>query len=251
MIRRFNRYELKYLIHATEHRAIVKDLVHYMVPDAHGDSDGYYRVNSLYYDSRYLDCYRSKMDGLLFRRKLRLRVYPGTDVTKVDTGFVEIKQRINKTVQKRRLVLSLQDAEELCAGHLDLDGLDELDHAAASEMTYMVKAMTLRPTAMVSYRRQAFMGSRFEPGMRVTFDMQLQGRMRSLEVRNTARNHYFMPHDWFVMEVKVNDRIPTWMIALLAKHQCQMQRVSKYCAVVANNTKRMDAALQSKENYYG
>ena len=251
MIKRFNRYELKYIVHAKQYRRLVDDLGYFMVPDAHGDLDGFYRVISLYYDSPSLSGYWSKLDGLKFRRKLRLRIYPGANIHSVKMGFVEIKQRINRTVQKRRVILPLDQAEALCAGDEAPPGLDADDMATASEIAYMVRALNLRPKAIVSYRRRAYMGGRFEGGMRLTFDMQLQGRIHSLKVNEATKNRYFMPPDWLIMEVKVNERIPDWMVALLGKHECQLRRVSKYCAVMANGISRRHTAWSHKENLYG
>ncbi len=251
MIRHFNRYELKYTVHASTYRALVRDLVNFMVPDAHGDGDGFYRVTSLYYDSPDLSAYWSKLDGLKYRRKLRLRIYPGADIRQVQRGFVEIKQRTNRTVQKRRLVLPLADAERLCAGQEISSELDAADVVTASEVNYLVRAQHLRPRAIVSYRRRAYVGSRFESGMRLTFDMQLQGRVHALEVAEVARNRYVAPPDWLIMEVKVNDRIPAWMVAMLAKHECQLTRVSKYCTVVSHGLRRLQIARSHKENLYG
>ena len=251
MIRQFNRYELKYTVHASAYHALVRDLSNFMVPDTHGDPDGFYRVVSLYYDSPNLSAYWSKLDGLKYRRKLRLRIYPGTDIRKVKRGFVEIKQRTNRTVQKRRLNLPLDAAERLCAGEELEQELDAVDTATASEVAYMVRAQHLRPRAIVAYRRRAFVGSRFESGMRLTFDMQLQGRIHALEVNEIARNRYVTPPDWLIMEVKVNDRIPAWMVALLAKHECQLKRVSKYCAVMTHGLRRLHDAQSHRENLYG
>ena len=251
MIRLFNRYELKYIVDARRYRRLVDDLTQFMIPDAHGDVDGFYRVISLYYDSPQLSGYWSKLDGLKFRRKLRLRIYPGTDIRNVRTGFVEIKQRINRTVQKRRLVLPLAEAERLCAGDEVPSSLDELDTTTANEVAYMVRALQLRPRCIVSYRRRAFMGNRYESGMRLTFDMQLQGRIHALEVNQIAHNNYFLPPDSLVMEVKVNERIPAWMVSLLARHECQIQRVSKYCAALAQGTSQFRRAAYHKENLYG
>lgn len=251
MIKRFNRYELKYIIHASRYRALVEDLKHFMVTDDHGDIDGFYRVVSLYYDSLDHTGYWSKLDGLKYRRKLRLRIYPCPSVADATVGFVEIKQRINRTVQKRRLVLPLAQAKALCAGD-DIDAdLDKSDLAVAGEVQFMVRALNLRPRAVVSYRRRAYMGARYERGMRLTFDMQLQGRIHALEVNRVAKNEYFMPPDWSIMEVKVNERIPMWAISLLAKHDCQLRRVSKYCQVMAHGMGKLDAALSHKENLYG
>ncbi len=253
MIKVVNRYELKYIIEAERYRALVADLAHFMDPDEHGDVDGFYRIISLYYDSPDYAAYRSKIDGLKFRRKLRLRIYvsPRQAIETVDTGFVEIKQRFNRTTQKRRIVLPLEQAKRLCAGEEVPEGLDAHDAATASEIAYMIRAMRLRPSAIVSYRRRAFVGGRYERGMRLTFDMHLQGRTHALEVDRAANNLHFLPLDWVLMEVKVNERVPRWMVALLAKHQCNLSRMSKYCAALAVGKDRLYRALVHKENMYG
>jgi len=252
VIRRFNRYELKYVIHASRIPALVDDLLYFMEPDPRGDGDGFYRVTSLYYDSPDLAAYRSKVEGLKFRRKLRIRIYPGDDIRSVDKAFVEIKQRYNRTVQKRRLRLPLEDAVALCAGDLDPHDIeDEMDRAAASEMLYMVRVMQLRPRCVVSYRRRALVGGRYEPGMRLTFDAMLSGRVYALEVNEDARNHLFMPPDWLVMEVKVNERIPTWTTSVLARHHCRLQRVSKYCAALEDGMHRRGLAWRHKDELCG
>jgi hypothetical protein len=252
MIKRFNRYELKYIVDARSYRRICDDLKNFMIPDAYGDGDGFYRIISLYYDSPQLSGYWSKIDGLKFRRKLRLRIYPGADIRKVDTGFVEIKQRLNRTVQKKRVILPLEQAIRLC-DHAEVpSGLDASDTAAAEEMAYMVRVLQLKPKAIVSYRRRAYMGGLYEKGMRLTFDMQLQGRITALDVNQIAKNYYFMPADSLIMEVKVNERIPAWVTSLLAQHECKLQRVSKYCAVMATGMQRFKNNLQNyKENLYG
>jgi hypothetical protein len=251
MIRRFNRYELKYIIDSRRCDALVKDLKNFMIPDVHGDGDGYYRIVSLYYDSPTLSGYWSKIDGLRFRRKLRLRIYPGKDMRDVKLGFVEIKQRTNRTVQKKRVILPLDQAERLCNDCVIPEGLDDEDMVAAQEIAYMIRSLSLRPRCIVSYRRLAFEGSRYEKGMRLTFDMQLQGRIHALKVNEVAHNDYFMPPDQFVMEVKVNERIPGWMTSLLARHDCQLTRISKYCASIAHGLRSRQTAINHKENIYG
>jgi SPX domain protein involved in polyphosphate accumulation len=241
VVRRFNRYELKYVLHASQVAPLAADLGHFMAPDEHGDADGGYRVTSLYYDSPDLHFYRAKMDGLRYRRKLRVRIYPGDAPVGDDTtAFVEIKQRTNLTVQKRRLVLPLRDALECCAGRPPpRTGGDRLDEAAASEVQYMVRALRLRPTAVVTYRRRAFVGSRYERGMRLTFDVLLRGRTTALDLAAEARGVSLIPIPMVVMEIKVDDRVPDWTTSLVAKHECRLTRVSKYCLAVAAGMRRL------------
>src|SRR5690349_17441490 len=135
MIRRFNRYELKYVIPIWKARLMLSELKLHAVPDAHAGETGYPLV-SLYYDSPELDCFWTKVDGLKYRRKVRIRIYPEADIETTSHGMVEIKQRTNRTVKKRRLKLPLDLAHRLCIGELDLEelrGIDALDHEVASE----------------------------------------------------------------------------------------------------------------------
>jgi len=168
MIRKFNRYELKYILKHKEHLRVIETLEKFLKRDAHAGEKGVYRISSLYYDSPDLSCYRNKIDGIKYRRKLRLRVYRDSDLT---YGFVEIKQRINRTVQKRRLVLPIEEAKALCSGEdIGLDRLDEMDRKTASEVLFLVKALGMKPQCIISYHRQPFEGSRYDHGLRVTFD---------------------------------------------------------------------------------
>jgi SPX domain protein involved in polyphosphate accumulation len=232
VIRRFNRYELKYLLPIQKCDAIIAELDGFATRDEHGGERGY-RVVSLYYDSPGLDAFWAKIDGIKFRRKLRLRIYAEADIERTAVGMVEIKQRINRTVQKKRVELPLALAEQLCAGSLELKDLDELDQEVASEVQYLVNAMHLQPTCITAYLRRAFIGNRYDSGLRITFDSDLRGRMHALRVNQAAQNHMIAPPDWCVMEVKSNDAVPDWVTSLLARHGCQLQRVSKYCATVA------------------
>lgn len=251
MNRRMNRYELKYMVHASRYHAFVRDLLNFMSPDPHGDGDGFYRITSLYYDGPTLQCYRAKVDGLDIRQKVRLRVYPGSDHTTVTSGCVEIKNRFNRTVKKERLFLPLDRAHQLLRGD-SLEGLtNPQDLATAAHVQYLIRSMALRPMCIVSYRRQAFVGSRYESKMRLTFDMDLTGRVHALDVTEQVHNHRFIPLDWLVMEVKVDERIPSWTTALLAKHECVAMRVSKYCLALADGMRRLERSQLLKENIYG
>lgn len=232
MIRRFNRFELKYILPVRQCADIKDDLSQHIAPDQHGGREGY-PVVSLYYDSPALDFFWSKIEGIKFRRKVRIRIYPGEDITKTTIGSVEIKQRINKTVQKRRLELPLDRARELCAGRLSLDGLDALDTQVAHEITYLSRAMDLQPAAITAYWRRAFEGNEENAGVRVTFDTMVASRIHALTVNEPAVNRLILPADFCIMELKADDRVPEWATSLLARHGCQLNRVSKYCAGVA------------------
>src|SRR5688572_30558114 len=157
MIRRFNRYELKYVLPWSKCEAIMDDLRHHIPRDVHGGEAGY-RLVSLYYDSPDYDFFWAKIEGIRFRRKVRLRLYANGDISKATECLVEIKQRINRTVQKRRLVLPIPAAEELVTGRGQPSGLDRLDAQVADEVLYLALAKQLRPAAITAYQRRAFEG---------------------------------------------------------------------------------------------
>ena len=214
IVRRFNRYELKYIIPVRKRDQIIADLSDHAERDPNSGHEGY-RLVSLYYDSPGLDFFWAKVDGLKYRRKLRLRLYLGDDAALPTTAMVEIKQRTNRTVQKRRLALPLDMAEALCEGRIGVDtlaNLDELDREVASEVAYLVDAMQLRPSAITSYRRIAFVGNRYEAGVRITFDMNLSGRVDELSLQQAATNHPLMSQNYCVLEVKSDDKVPNWVL---------------------------------------
>jgi hypothetical protein len=93
--------------------------------------------------------------------------------------------------------------------------------------------MHLQPTAITAYFRRAFEGALENAGLRVTFDYDVRGRLHALDLNEPAANHLVLPLDWCVMEVKANDTVPDWLISLLGRHNCSLNRLSKYCAVVA------------------
>ena len=232
MIRRFNRFELKYILPLAQSARLMHELREHIPPDRHDAADGY-PVVSLYYDSPDYECFWAKIEGLKYRRKLRMRIYPGQDIRQVQSAAVEIKQRINKTVQKRRLSLPLARAEALCEGEFELDGLDALDSQVAQEVMFLRHSLALKPTAITAYQRRAFEGSHENAGLRVTFDTHIAARMHALQLNETAVNRLIVPEDWCVMEVKANERVPQWVASLLARHRCHLGRISKYCTSVA------------------
>ena len=232
MIRRFNRYELKYVLTHREYLRILNDLEEFLDRDRHAGAEGIYRVASLYYDSLDFSCYRNKVDGIKYRRKLRLRIYKDSDISH---GFVEIKQRINRTVQKRRLRLPIDEAKALCSGEdIGIDRFDTIDRATASEVLYLVQDMGMKPKCIISYHRRPFEGSRYDYGLRITFDTHLKSRIHELDITAECSDRFFLAPDIVVMEVKINEKIPIWLTSIIGAHQCNLQRVSKYCIGIRN-----------------
>lgn len=230
MIKRFNRYEFKYSIPAMGLSRLLPDLMRFLKEDPHAEAKGCYRVASLYFDTPDLDCYRNKIDGLLFRRKLRIRIYPDVPDS---PAFVEIKQRINRTVQKRRLAMTLADAYRLCSGDMRFHVSAKDDQEVADEVHCLVRSLRLAPKNVITYTRQAWMGYFMDPGLRVTFDALVRTRRAGFDLEQPRRLILAYPAGRLIMEVKANERVPHWLTTTLARHGCSLERISKYCHGIA------------------
>lgn len=165
-IRKFNRFELKYIITLKQAEKFKQALRAYMIPDEHGLDNGRYALASLYYDSPALRCYWEKEYGIRFRRKLRLRRYEsGESLTEETPIFVEIKQRVDRVTQKRRAVLTYREALRLCNDR-QMPDYEPEDKAVIEEIYVFLWQYNLRPVSLVRYDRQAFVGSAYERGVR-------------------------------------------------------------------------------------
>lgn len=229
-IRRFNRFELKYIADRKLVEAFRQELPDKLERDPHG-VDGFYPIWSTYYDSPDLRFYWEKIDGEKFRRKLRIRHY-GTpaELTGDTPVFVEIKQRVNRVTQKRRVRLPYEDALQLCAG-IPPEYAEPQDAAVIEEIEMLVRQNMLRPTTVAGYVREAFFGRNEDSGLRVTIDSRIRGRDRDLDLRwqGEGENRYIIPPHLSVVEMKVNERVPYWLTELIARHNISLIRVSKYC----------------------
>lgn len=224
----FNRFELKYLVPVEQAAEIRDELAERMDRDLNSPAGGY-GVWSLYYDTPQLRFYWEKIEGLKFRRKLRIRHYGTPDgVTDESPVCVEIKQRVNRVTQKRRITLPYGVARQLC------DGREMIEHspkesAFVQEVLELVVRLNLLPTAITGYQREALVGRDADTGLRVTFDRRIRGRDRDFHFgTSNPENRFTIPPHLSVMEIKVNERTPYWITDLAARRNLNLIRVSKY-----------------------
>ena len=228
-IRTFNRFELKYLITLQEAEKFKTRLRAYLVPDEHGNNNGCYTLANLYYDSPDFRCYWEKEAGVKFRRKLRIRRYEAGGVIVDDTPvFLEIKQRVDRVTQKRRAILPYREALRLCNDR-QIPNYAPDDKAVIEEIFVFLWQYNLRPVSIVRYDRQAFIGTENDIGLRVTFDTALSFQVHQLHLHEQSSSLPLLAANLVVMEIKVNERIPYWLTEMIAAHNFQMVRVSKYC----------------------
>ncbi|MGN9768620.1 polyphosphate polymerase domain-containing protein [Micromonospora sp. SD12] len=227
----FNRYEIKYLVDSGTARALRDEFARRMELDSHAGIAGY-GVWSVYYDTSELRFYWEKIEGLRFRRKLRIRHYGDrSTITDDTTVYVEIKQRVNRVTQKRRIALPYRLARELCDRRVPVDH-DESQRAFVEEVLELVSGLDLRPVAMTGYQREAFVGRDADAGLRITIDHRVRGRDRDFHLGADAQNRLIVPAKLSVLEIKANERVPYWLTDLAARSNMSVVRMSKYCQSV-------------------
>jgi len=228
-VRTFNRYEYKYLLRTEQVEPFERDLAGFTRPDPHDPDGRGYPIHSLYWDAPDLTFFWEKVDGIKFRRKLRLRHYPGHD-----SVFVEIKQRTDRTIQKRRTRWPRERAravfgpEGLAAEPTEEESTDPV----VREALWLCHVHQLRPTMAVAYRRRALFGV-YEPDLRITVDTRVHYDATAREAdADFERGKYVLDPRLCVLEIKFDDRVPLWLVRLVEHHGFELMRFSKYCAAV-------------------
>jgi hypothetical protein len=235
-LKRENRYELKFVIRCEQQKALFADLAAFLEPDENGDKSGAYTVTSLYYDTEDFKAYWDKLEGHRFRRKVRVRVYGEAPVTLQTPCYVEIKQRLNSILQKKRACLPYGNAVDFQRFARELD-VPAADQQVLDEVYYLASTLKLQPTCVVRYTRRALNGNETYPDLRITFDSNLRCRSHALSLLDGehGENKFFLDPHCGILEIKANYTIPYWLAQLISKYRCTPRRFSKYCTALEHS----------------
>ncbi len=235
----FHRFEFKYLVDRKTKENLLKDLLDFMDFDIPGSSNNaYYDVLNLYMDSQDLRFYREKIDGLMFRRKMRFRFYTSNPEENTHV-FAEIKRKRNMTIIKDRIRLSYEDALNIAMRSFSgivrkLDSFGAQERDILSEFLFEVMKCRLSSRLWVNYKRTALAAKKF-PRLRVTFDDDIFSTIaRDGFGFNLKRNPRRIFSNRSIFEVKYNGTLPYWIHGLIRKYQLFREPISKYCNAVEN-----------------
>lgn len=222
-----NRFEVKYFVATTAVPRLLDELAPYTQADANADPAQGYPVFSVYWDTDDLKFFWEKIEGVKSRRKLRFRRYEHSD-----TVYIEVKQREDRTLHKRRLKWPLDRVLQVFGTGRGLDWSSLGDDPVAREVALMIDRLSLRPTVGVRYRRRALFGA-FDPELRVTCDSRLVYRTAPVDLaRPFTSGAYILDPRVSVLEIKYDNRVPRWLTKLICRHGLKMIRMSKYCSAV-------------------
>jgi SPX domain protein involved in polyphosphate accumulation len=230
------RVERKYLVPNDKIDAIRERISSFVSPDLYTRQNGKgiseYTVRSIYFDSKDFSCYAEKHEGLMLRRKFRIRGY--NDLVPGSRVVMEIKRKISNRQKKYRSFVMFDDIEKLLHnGDLNRyviangNGCPTLTNAA--KFMYHVKKKQFIPTCLVSYEREAYFG-KMDKGVRITFDKNIRSRLYptidSL-FDNERMKQLFNRH--FILEIKYfTNEMPVWARSLVQEFKLRNDALSKY-----------------------
>lgn len=214
----FKRRELKYLI-TNKQREIIKNAMRpYTIPDEYGRST----IRNLYYDKPDKLLIRRSIEKPIYKEKLRARTYgmPGDD----SPVFVEIKKKFMDVVYKRRAYMTLDEQEKYLAREIEAPFKNHI----TKEIDYFIELYkNLEPSVYISYDREAFY-AKDDHDFRVTFDDNILWRDVDLSLRCGVYGEPIIDEGMSLMEIKVSNAIPLWMVEVLSRESIYKTSFSKY-----------------------
>lgn len=215
------RHELKFKISNSAAEVLKQKLSLILGKDKNAYyEDGSYLIKSLYFDDRDSSSYYEKMDGVLYRKKYRIRMY-----NDVDTFIrLEKKMKHNNFTAKEQMLISKDIYSKI------LDGkIDEIENPEGLLLEFITnyKNKGLVPSVIVEYHRTAFTYPISD--VRITFDSNIQSSLYNYDLFNTSYPRYIVDEPGKqVLEVKFNEILPLYIANILNDIPACREAVSKF-----------------------
>ncbi|MBW1973772.1 MAG: polyphosphate polymerase domain-containing protein [Deltaproteobacteria bacterium] len=221
----FFRKELKYIISYKKALAIKAELAGKMKPDEFTDPKKGYFIRSLYFDTHNFSFFLDKIDGTSNRIKLRLRTY-WNDPHIAKIVKVEIKSKHNNLYLKYSDIIDLNEYRYFVRNKnfIKLNNI-------RTEFLRLIKVKNLLPSLIVDYNRFGYQP--IEPSqLRITFDYDLRflstNKINLFPQKNFNSWRYLL-NKYFILEIKLKEHFPLWLLDIIKKYDLYSSAVSKYC----------------------
>lgn len=214
------RKEIKYVIPTEEFSRLERLLDAVLERDGYGDR-GTYTVRSQYYDSLADRDFHDNLDGLMEKRKIRVRIYSPEDTA----AKLEYKCKSGSDGMKYSISISREEAllmERHQYGFL----MNHTEELAGRLYVKMIRNV-YRPKTIVQYDRTAFLYPVSD--VRITFDHNMAGTAGAYGL--FEKNPFLIPlmrPDTGVLEVKYNDFLPAPIKEIVSRVDSLADANSKY-----------------------
>jgi hypothetical protein len=215
------RHELKYYINYNEYEILRKKLGAVLKQDKYSINEEGYHIRSLYFDNLFDNDLYEKNNGILKRKKLRIRIYNKSDkVIKL-----ERKYRYGEYICKESVSLTKEEYQKILG--FDYEFLREKEGHLYRDFYLYLRSEKLSPKVIVDYTREAYAAS--ESDVRITFDKELSCATNSIDIFNSNLvTGEVLKFPLLIMEVKFNEYIPTYIHKLINLDSHNRSAISKY-----------------------
>lgn len=228
------RYELKYVIPFAMVEPISRYVESFCDMDYYSkiSHDGFYVINSLYFESPNYHFMRAK-ENQTGRFSLRVRSYG--DAPKAPYYF-ETKQKIADFSKKRRGKVPVENWYDLFLDPSKITGFDPDKDPHIQYFMGLARTYNAHPAILTQYRRRAYL-STVDDYARVTFDRSLRYRAETgYSVHPTEQSMLNYDHPFtfgdpgynVILELKCERKIPIWMVDLIRRFNLVRRGFSKF-----------------------
>ena len=215
------RHELKFKISNAAAEVLKQKLSLILDKDKFGYyKDGSYLIKSLYFDNLDSDSYYEKMDGVLYRKKYRIRIYNN------DESFIRLEKKMkhNNMTAKEQMLISKETYSKILYGKIN--EIDEED-GLLQEFLNEVRCKHIIPSVIVEYHRTAFIYPISD--VRITFDSNIKSGLYNYDLFDNESPTYSVDEvGKQVLEVKFNEVLPLHIANILGDIPSCREAVSKF-----------------------
>ncbi len=222
----FARKEIKFLLNMEQYHGLMEVIGEYMNPDKYCVGGKEYGIYNIYYDTPDDFLIRESLAKPYYKEKIRLRSYysPAADDSPV---FLEIKKKIGGIVTKRRVSMTLGESREYLAARKKPQSEKYIQNQVFKELDAFLDHYPVSPKQYISYQREAFFG-KDNKDFRLTFDRKLTERRYDLGLDCSSYGNFIIEADQRIMEVKISDSMPDWLLHKLSELKIYKTSFSKY-----------------------
>ena len=211
------RHEYKYAISYEEMLRLREKLNNLLEIDRNPNG---YMIRSLYFDSLNDIDYYEKLDGLVNRKKIRIRIYePNPKIIKL-----ELKSKYDYHQQKESLIITKEEAIELIKENYSvlLNHKEEI----ASKIYMILTTNCYKPKVIIEYQRIAYTTRN---GTRITFDYEIKKSNQIETFFNENIDYYKLTNPQnIVLEIKFDRFLEPYISSVLGNYIARKESISKY-----------------------
>ncbi len=229
----FKRKEIKFILDEEQFQTLNSVLTEHMNYDEYCVDGKEYGIYNVYYDTPDNYLIRESLEKPYYKEKIRLRSY-ASPAAENDSVYLEIKKKIGGIVTKRRISLTLGQADAfLTKGELPevrkgkSAAKDYIQSQVLNELVVFMKNYPIEPKQYISYQRSAYFG-KDDSSFRLTFDRAITQRRFDVSLDKPNYGTQLLPPGQYLMEVKIGASMPMWLSEQLAELGIYKTSFSKY-----------------------